>query len=195
MAFSEIELKRIDRTVGDLCRRRCPPKFHNEVRLDCRVTGHDVVIYESRPGWRDPSKWTEHGHCKASSTFAQAPNGVSSGGARAASGRATSHCHPAGILLNSWQKLIVTLTDASSGEVAMPYDERKIDEAVLAVLFLTAFDQSRSDTGLEGHRLGSDGTAARSGVDRRPERQNEVDRVHRRRRCVRESGGGETIRS
>ena len=64
MAFSEIELKRIDRTAGDLCRRRCPPKFHNEVRLECRVTRHDVVICESRPGWRDPSKWTEHGIAK-----------------------------------------------------------------------------------------------------------------------------------
>jgi hypothetical protein len=35
MAFSELELKRIDRTVGDLCRRNSLPQHANELRFAC----------------------------------------------------------------------------------------------------------------------------------------------------------------
>lgn len=64
MAFSELELKRIDQTVGALCRRRSPAAHRDELRLEYRVTGHDVLIYETRPDWQDPSVWMEHGVAK-----------------------------------------------------------------------------------------------------------------------------------
>lgn len=64
MAFTELDLKRIDRTLGALCRRRCPASLRNQVRLEYRVTRHDVLLYESRPAFRDPSTWTEHGVAK-----------------------------------------------------------------------------------------------------------------------------------
>jgi hypothetical protein len=64
MPFSEIELNLIERTVCELCRRRCPPKFHNEVRLRYRVTRHEVLIDEARAGRKETSRWTEQGIAK-----------------------------------------------------------------------------------------------------------------------------------
>ena len=49
MAFSEIELKRIERTVGVLCERRSPPDFRDELSVGYKVSGHDIVIFEHRP--------------------------------------------------------------------------------------------------------------------------------------------------
>ncbi len=51
MAFSEIELKRIDNAVGGLCRRRNRPELHDKLRLEYRVKAHDVVLFEVRPRW------------------------------------------------------------------------------------------------------------------------------------------------
>lgn len=59
MAFSEIELKRIDNLVGAFCRRRIPVEIQDELTLAYRVEGHDVVIFERRPYWRDPRQTTE----------------------------------------------------------------------------------------------------------------------------------------
>lgn len=64
MPFSELDLERIDRTVGDLCRRRSPPEHRHQVRIEYRVTRHEVLIYETRPAFRDPSRWTEGGIAK-----------------------------------------------------------------------------------------------------------------------------------
>ena len=50
MAFSELELKRIDRTVGDLCRRNSLPQHANELRFACEIDGHAVSIYEQSHG-------------------------------------------------------------------------------------------------------------------------------------------------
>jgi hypothetical protein len=49
VAFSELELKRIDRTVGELCRRCSPPEHANELRTVYEVEGHSVSVYEERP--------------------------------------------------------------------------------------------------------------------------------------------------
>ena len=51
MAFSEIELKRVERVVGDLCHRRNRPEFKDELSLDYQIKGHDVVLLERRPSW------------------------------------------------------------------------------------------------------------------------------------------------
>ena len=53
MAFSEIELKRIENLVGDLCRRRSPAEFRDELRLEYKIQGHDVVIFEWRQQYGD----------------------------------------------------------------------------------------------------------------------------------------------
>ena len=51
MAFSEIELKRIDNLVGEMCRNLTNPEFKDELSLEYKVQGHDVVVFEKRPGY------------------------------------------------------------------------------------------------------------------------------------------------
>jgi hypothetical protein len=61
VAFSELELKRIDRTVGDLCRRCSSPEHADELRVVYDVEGHTVSMYEERPPWRGEGDWTRMG--------------------------------------------------------------------------------------------------------------------------------------
>ena len=53
MSFSEIELKRINRTLGELCRRHTPHEHADELRFECEIKGHTVSVWEVRPplGW------------------------------------------------------------------------------------------------------------------------------------------------
>jgi hypothetical protein len=44
MAFSEIELKKIDKLVGGLCRKRSPSHLKDEFSFEYRVKGHDVLV-------------------------------------------------------------------------------------------------------------------------------------------------------
>lgn len=59
MAFNELELKRIERSVGALCKQRSPAHLKNELRVEYRITGHEVLIYEVRPGWDKPEELFE----------------------------------------------------------------------------------------------------------------------------------------
>jgi len=61
VAFSELELKRIDRTVGELCRRCSPPEHADELRTVYEVEGHSVSVYEERPPWDGVGEWTRMG--------------------------------------------------------------------------------------------------------------------------------------
>lgn len=61
MAFSELELKRIDRIVGGLCRRCSPPEHADELRTVYEVVGHAVSVYEERPPWDGIGEWTRFG--------------------------------------------------------------------------------------------------------------------------------------
>lgn len=54
MAFSEIELKKIDNLVGTMCRDRIPAHIKNELELIYRTKGYDVTLFEKRPDWDDP---------------------------------------------------------------------------------------------------------------------------------------------
>ena len=62
MAFSELERKRIDATVGDLCRRASLAQHADKLRFVYDIDGHAVSIMEERPPW-DGSRgaWTRHG--------------------------------------------------------------------------------------------------------------------------------------
>jgi hypothetical protein len=64
MAFSELELKLIDHTVGALCRRRTLPQFADQLRFVYEVDGHSVAIFEDRPPWRGRGAWTHRGIAK-----------------------------------------------------------------------------------------------------------------------------------
>jgi hypothetical protein len=60
LAFSEIELKRIEGVLAPFCVRRSPAHARHQVRTEYRVTGQDVVILEVRTVWDDPTRWMEH---------------------------------------------------------------------------------------------------------------------------------------
>ena len=64
MALTAIELKKIDNTVGALCRKRSPAHLKEKLRLEYSVIGHYVLIYERRPRWNNPDEWIESGVAK-----------------------------------------------------------------------------------------------------------------------------------
>ena len=59
MPFRELELKRIEQTVGEWRKRRSPAHLKGKLRLEYSVKGHDVVIFERRPRWDNQNEWTE----------------------------------------------------------------------------------------------------------------------------------------
>lgn len=62
VAFTERELKRIDATVGELCRRMSPVQHADELRFSYEIDGHAVAIYEERPPWDGTEgEWTRLG--------------------------------------------------------------------------------------------------------------------------------------
>ena len=61
VAFDELELKRIERTVGELCRKCSPPEHADELRTVYEVEGHSVTMYEERPPWDGVGEWTRRG--------------------------------------------------------------------------------------------------------------------------------------
>ena len=64
MAFSEIELARIEKAVGGLCGRRTIPGLKSELAFEYRVKGHDVTVFERRPHWDGTPGFTESGVAK-----------------------------------------------------------------------------------------------------------------------------------
>jgi hypothetical protein len=61
MAFSELDLKRIDASAGDLCRRLNVKSLPHKIRYLCEVEGHTVTLWEERPAWNDPKSLTKQG--------------------------------------------------------------------------------------------------------------------------------------
>ncbi len=51
MAFNEIELHRIKKEVGGLCRKRSPEALKDQLRFDYKIEKYNVIIYEIRPRW------------------------------------------------------------------------------------------------------------------------------------------------
>jgi Protein of unknown function (DUF3024) len=56
MAFTELELKRIDKLIGGYCRDKTRPELADELRFVYEIEGQSVILAEERPDWRDPSK-------------------------------------------------------------------------------------------------------------------------------------------
>ena len=57
MAFDELELKRIDKLIGERFRDRVPSEIQDKLRNEIRVEGQNVIIAESRPRWDKPEEW------------------------------------------------------------------------------------------------------------------------------------------
>ena len=61
VAFDDLELRRIENTVGAMCRRRSPSGFERELKFVYEVGGLNVSVYEVRPQWDNPLKQTKLG--------------------------------------------------------------------------------------------------------------------------------------
>jgi len=57
MPFTEIELKRIENTVGKMCKKRSPVQLRDKLRTSFEIKDYEVIIYEERPRWNDPQEW------------------------------------------------------------------------------------------------------------------------------------------
>ena len=56
MAFTEIEMARIEKVVGGFCAGRTNPEIRHKLRLEYSVRRHDIEIFEVRPHWRNPGE-------------------------------------------------------------------------------------------------------------------------------------------
>jgi len=66
MALTELERKRIERTVGAFIeRKRPPPHIRPELDLGYRISGQSGEIFEVRPRWREPNEVMAHSVAKA----------------------------------------------------------------------------------------------------------------------------------
>ena len=66
MAFSEFEIRKYEKVVGQFIEKRRPPlHIRSQLDLAFRVDGQSVEIFEVRPAWREPEKKMEHSVAKA----------------------------------------------------------------------------------------------------------------------------------
>ncbi len=65
MAFSELEIKRIEKTMAQYLSRHRPPE-HIRPQLDIgwRLTGQSVEIFDRRPTWDNPAEILERSFVK-----------------------------------------------------------------------------------------------------------------------------------
>ena len=59
MAFSEFEMKRIEKIVGTFCDNRVPARVRDQLIVGFRIEGQTIFIFESRPRWDEPSECME----------------------------------------------------------------------------------------------------------------------------------------
>lgn len=66
MAFTEIDLRRIEKDLGPFMeKRRPPPHIRPELDLRYRISGQSLEIYEVRPDWQNPKAIMENPIAKA----------------------------------------------------------------------------------------------------------------------------------
>ena len=60
MAFSEFEIKRVEKIVSQFIEKRRPaPEIRNKLDLGYRLRDQSVEIFEIRPAWNNPDKIIE----------------------------------------------------------------------------------------------------------------------------------------
>ncbi|MBD1583448.1 DUF3024 domain-containing protein [Pseudoalteromonas sp. S16_S37] len=65
MAFSEFEIKRIEKVVGEAVEKRRPPvHLRNKLDIGFRIDNQTVFIFERRPDWRDKTQYNEFENVK-----------------------------------------------------------------------------------------------------------------------------------
>ena len=73
MAFSEFEIKKLEKTVGSFIEKQRPPAhIRKELDLAFRIEDQSVIIFEIRPAWKQPKEFIESDVAKA--TFVKTQN-------------------------------------------------------------------------------------------------------------------------
>lgn len=57
MALSEFEKKRVEKLLTAYCESRIPPELRDRIRIEYRIRGNEVSLFESRPPWRGGGEW------------------------------------------------------------------------------------------------------------------------------------------
>jgi len=60
MPLSEFERKRIDKIFGEYCSKKIPPHIRTEIRIEYKIRGSEVKLFECRLGLDDRTIWTEN---------------------------------------------------------------------------------------------------------------------------------------
>lgn len=48
-----------EKKLARYCGRRVPAELSNEIKIHYKIRGNSVTLFESRPYWNDPSKWSD----------------------------------------------------------------------------------------------------------------------------------------
>ena len=57
MPLNDIILQKIKNEVGGLCSRRTPEKHQDKLRFEYEIVNQNVIIYEVRPAFYDPTEY------------------------------------------------------------------------------------------------------------------------------------------
>jgi hypothetical protein len=57
--FTDIQHRQIERLIAPICAARADPAVRSQLRIDFRVDGLSVVLFESRPGFIAPHEWRD----------------------------------------------------------------------------------------------------------------------------------------
>lgn len=59
MSLSELTKKQVESILAQFCKQRVPDHVKDQVRLTFDIKGNNVTLYEERPFYADPSRWTK----------------------------------------------------------------------------------------------------------------------------------------
>ena len=59
MAFTDIDLQKVKNKVGVFCSERTPEHLKGQLRFEYEIEKNNVIIYEVRPVWKNPSEFTK----------------------------------------------------------------------------------------------------------------------------------------
>jgi len=60
MALSEFEKQRVTKIFSAYCEMKAPHHVSDQFRVEFELRGSEAKLFESRPYWRDKSKWVSH---------------------------------------------------------------------------------------------------------------------------------------
>jgi hypothetical protein len=59
MPLPEFTRKLVETKLTGYCKQKIPLHVRNEIRLNFRVRGNEVTLFEERPAFKQPSEWVE----------------------------------------------------------------------------------------------------------------------------------------